>query len=477
MSLYFMNIHFTYRSSAIKPNQILKPYFQLMGIMVSETYTDMNNGQKDALDIDLSNYKGELHAINFDALVYVLSEDKDIDWFRKIYLHKQLSPKDEYKIIVICNNLDYFNSLYGDDKSIYKITYTDGLPNKDLLMEVNKAFHEKGVINDIDLEVFNSIAGVYCENKVYSLLDILNYAYPDETLAWFTNIKDKCSNAINGFEGLVKPTPNAYLSYTILNLKYKVDNFCLRCRRPLAYDSNNMWKDAKALISLESNPVLGSSFLLVGQIVDDVIMDPSEGYSYYMKACELGNVDAYFEKAMYWKNYKKYYDYAEMYLKVCLAYSPTNYRAWFNLGLTYLKQSKYEEALDAFSKLGVVLSGKFVNNRLSLSDMDYFIKSYLDMSYIYQYFSHFHNAARCCMKAESIWNEIDVNYYEMELNLDAKDGLEKEYDAIFDGMREKFKKDVQVDKVYLTLCEIATQLKDDFLYNQYQEKLNDLNKS
>jgi tetratricopeptide (TPR) repeat protein len=158
-----------------------------------------------------------------------------------------------------------------------------------------------------------------------------------------------------------------------------------------------------------------------------------------------------------------------------IVYFPQYYRAWFNLAQTYLADNNYDEALNAFSKVEIILYKRFRSDVLRTLEIDYLFKTYSCMAYIYQYSGDIYEAIRCYMRAESVWNKIDKSTFWKELNSDVysnEGGVEREKcNTAYEKMKKQTKEKLNISKIYLSICELSHQIMDKELFAEYQKKL------
>jgi tetratricopeptide (TPR) repeat protein len=227
--------------------------------------------------------------------------------------------------------------------------------------------------------------------------------------------------------------------------------------------------------AMDNDMLVDSVMILVGRIYEDILMDPGKAYEYYFKSCKHFNAYVYFRKGTYWKNYKKYYDRAIMDYKKSIAYFPEYYRAWFNLAQAYLADNNYDEALNAFSKVVIILYERFKSNVLRTLEIDYLFKAYSCMAYIYHASGDDYEAIRSYMRAERVWEKIDKSEFWENLNSDIYNGRNEEKKIECTNVHEKMKKQTKekldITNIYLNICDLSHQIKDEDLFTEYQNKL------
>ena len=449
-------INFTYRSTEVQPSVFLLLFFRICGIYVYEHYLDG--------DIRIENCFERMENINkdlkqdiiTDISIYLISNEDDLtDIGRRGYV-----------INIITQQV--FSQLQEPDKEKLGSNYVLYIPkqNKKLLKNLITKLEQCNIIDVDEKKELIELVNWYTKEDICDLILKGKYFYPAENEVEFESIKKRYQTAAYDLFNIWKNFSRvdyAYLQYAMIDTFYETNWYCIRCNKTPIYIATQLISVCKELLKIakKNRKIEPSVYMLLGQIYEDLAMDPNVAYQYYLSACEPYNAYAYFRKAIYWKNYKKNMSSAKKYYIESLRRFPEYYRAWYSLGCCYVATEEYKYAVTAFHNVSEILKNRLSSHVLRTMEIDYLFKSCTCCAYIYyNYLGDIYQAINENKNAVRVWEEIDQSRFWNIVTTDLQQEL-----------RDRAKNKLNINAIYMVICKLAMKIGDKELIEEYQRKL------
>lgn len=445
-------IYFTYRSVQVQPSVFLLLFFRMCGIYVYENYLD-----EDIRVESTENINKDLNEItDSDVTIYLINTEDDL---------KDIRYKSHVIFIV---TQEIFSKLKKSNEKKLGQNYVLYMPNKnqELLNDLIIKLEQCNIINAHEKIELMALVNWYAKQNICDLVLKGKYFYPAQTESEFEYIKKRYQKAANDLFNIWKmfsKVEYVYLQYAMIDIFYQTNWYCIRCNKTPIYIATQLISVCKELlvIAQKFRKIELGTYMLLGQIYEDLAMDPNVAYEYYLLACKPYNAYAYFRKAIYWKNYKKNISNAKKYYVDSLKCFPNYYRAWYSLGCCYVATEEYKSAVTALHNVGMILKNRLSSHVLRTMEIDYLFKSYTCCAYIYyNYLGDIYQAIKENINAVLVWEEIDKSLFWDTVTTDLSQELK-------DRARNK----LNINDIYMVICKLAMKIGDKELIEEYQQKV------
>lgn len=405
-----------YPSTEIRHSISILLFFRMVGIYVTEVYTDFR--------IIESNDKAILSS---DAIVYLQvreSDEKTIDARRyenKFIWVEKWKLEEAETCEIIRRLLDKFKEreLIDDEE------YADLLAAFSVFEANENQYKEATLLGKYYFEHQESMI-IY---KISDIYDCIIHQLMDK-------LKDN-NIPIWGQERY------SHCRYAFINTLYEMDLFCRKNKLDYYMDMESL-VNACRLIDSEKKNCLGNRFkLLQAQIYDQLLDDMPEAFDLYVECCDNSyDAYAYFCKGdiMY---KKRTLDRAINYFKQSTYIFPQYYRAWFKLGACYLESENMREyggvATEAFEHVIKILSERANKNLLRAIEFEYLYNSYMNIVVIKKQLKDFRSALVACDGAFRVYDSVVESRFYTKLDIVDYDHITEDIISHLDV--EKLKKE------------------------------------
>lgn len=460
-----LQICFTYTSSEVCPSVYLLLFFRMTGIYMYERYFDSDIEKQELLLDCLStradgsresahaDYDLELFYItNSEELEKYVSVGNDISRKRVIVCTKEIEEMVCQRLNMDVGDLIIFQGAGGELR---------------LLMNILNCVQKRGIISRAEQRDLLSCLLLYQTHFIWELsmegrFFYASSRYDNESEGLrgrYAAASKQCFEQImknGGWENRATP----HQQYAFLNLAYEGNLYCIRSGISQIYTKGSLAEMCSNLVEKQEDKNWRECFcLLAAQVYDDLLKDYNRAIEYYMECCNDFNAYAYYRKGIIFHEHTT--DFAKMikYFETSVCIYPEYYRAWYWLGCCYMRQDRYQEALEAFRNVRRILEAKLNEDVLRPMEIEYLFKAQNQCAYICNKVHGNHSQAVIENRfAVKVWKTINTSTFFQMIGYPARPGK----------MWERVRRELCVNKIYSEIIKLAERLEDDQLKKNTQ---------
>lgn len=460
-------IRFTYDSVQVEISIFVLLYFRMNGIYVFERFFNFEDSVRNRMIAalpELKKSKAPEQYDEYDMELYLLTKEEEYQAF------KGYGGYSEKAIVFAIGT--------WQDDHIDELNEKKTIDGRKIAMqsrpELNALLNCMKSNNLISLQTYAAMsetASIYDKNKVPQIFFLSKYFYVAESDKVFLEVRRSYMDVAKALFGALTrlncewgEVSSLNLQYAALYMAYEGNLYCLRNKKPFLYTPESIITVCEhILLKRETRMVLGESFyLLLAEVYGDLLKNANSAYKYYIEACQDYSAYAYFKKGTYLLDVEGDYAGAQEYLVKSLLIYPNYYRAWHILGICFVNLEKWEEAVEAFGNLEVILRPRIKNNMLRPMEIEYLFKAMNQNGDIL--FFKIQDAIRAIeqyLAAEEIWEKIDkTQFMNMLYQNDGKETL----------IKGRLKRELNINRVYERLAELYRQIGDMDKSKEYERK-------
>ncbi len=449
-------IRLTYQDTEIEPSVYLLLFFRLAGIYVYERFWGAKNIQTEGLKVS---DEDEIHRssafCSYDCDIFILENEDNLREYemrfarqaeRAVVLAKgQMSPQA----------IDY--------------SKVDGEALLRLIIGELSGLH---IISPEEQNDLNNLAAIYAANDLMKLTLRAKYFFT-------ANEEPQLSAFRQGYEGVITDLTNYmavsqckwgdsklfYTQYAAINMIYELNCLCARYKRPQVYNRDSLLELCNILEDGMKGFLGDSIEMLKGQIYDDLFFEPNSAYECYVKCCDNDktyNSYVYFRKGSYWQECNKSWERALKYYMQAVCFYPEYYRAWYKIGLCYMKLGRYKEAIISFENVRKCLLYRIEGKCVRPMEIEHIFKAQIQIANIWEEGGNLRNAIESLKWSERIWDMIQQTSFYQLMCTSPKE-------QVF--YKKKTQENLNIDRVYERLIVLNTMVgnRNEIMY--YQNKL------
>lgn len=417
-----------YNSMDVRPSVLVRHFVRYLGLYIEENIE-----------------KGKINSHSL-ADIYIISDASvgDEDTVLEV-------PYEDKTILIM---MDGFKT---DDLRIKTIYYSDD-PFEDkgfleqLSLVLNKVIESYGLDSPVLMqsdpdyqEVMESIIDAYVSNNLLQASLFGRCFYGQTAL---------CDIMMEKYEKFIATLENKYLSmgksdlleYAVMYAKYELDLICKKNLRNFSYASGDLLD--KCIELLDRHTGNEELYLLRADIqyelqdrwlwACDDFADPHISHCAY----------ADYRRGKIFRAYLEEYDNAEYLLKRAVQRKKDYIYAWYQLGICYEKEAKFQKAIHSFNQIKSILSKRYKRHLLAPFEVEYLYNAVMRVAVIYKIqFWDYDSAYAYNDLAESIRASNVIEGYLEQLWIGIEEmGNEEVYQIIDKALKQEI--DIKLDKIY-----------------------------
>ncbi len=417
-----------YNSMDVRPSVLVRHFVRYLGLYVEE---NIEKGKMNSHSLTDIYFVSDAFFEDKDTNLEIPYEDRAIlilmDGFRT----------DNSRVKTVYYSDDPFDDrefLYNLSIALNDVIESYGL-DVPILMQSDKNFRE----------VIESIIDAYVSTNLLQASLFGRCFYGQMTL---------CNIMIDRYEKFIALLENTYrsmgksdlLAYAVLYAKYELDLICKKNLRNFSYASGDLLD--KCLELLDRHTGNEELYLLRADIqyelqdrwlwACDDFADPHISHCAY----------ADYRRGKIFRAYLEEYDNAEYLLKRAVQRKKDYIYAWYQLGICYEKEAKFQKAIHSFNQIKSVLSKRYKKHLLAPLEVEYLYKAVMRVAVIYKIqFWDYGSAYAYNDLAESIRDSNVIEGYLEQLWIGIEEmGNEEVYQIIDKALKQEI--DIKLDKIY-----------------------------
>ncbi len=449
-------VRFTYNSIEVETSIFVFLYLRMSGIYVSERYFNLEprvcHKMLRALP-DREEQQSQPAYDQYDMDLYLICSEEDFREFQD-YGYTE-------KAIVLVSKGNWCQAYQEGFNKKQTVYYQQDSFKDTLLTELLACMKANRLISQRMHAALTKIAEIYCNNNMMELSFRAKYFYTAEDDQQYEEIAKQYDTIVTElFQALGSMvqgwgnTSYIHLQYAALYIAYEGDLYSIRNQKPFLYTAESIANVCKVLLSQKDIVfMLGDSInLLTAQVYGDLMQNTNNAYEYYLAACKEYSAYAYYKKATYLMETEGNYAKVIKYLTRSLEIYPCYYRAWHILGICYVELEKWEKALQAFENLNIILAPRLQRNVLRPMEIEHLFKAaHQSGDILFLHIQHAPRAIEQYLFAERIWKNIDETEFL---------GIVYSSSQMQEEIKERMKRELNIDTVYHRLSEIYQRLGD-----------------
>lgn len=448
-------IRLTYQDTEIEPSVYLLLFFRLAGIYVYERFWGAKNIQTEGLKVS---DEDEIHRSSvfssYDCDIFILENEDNLREYEMRF------SRQAERVVLLAK---------WEMSRAINYSKVKGAALLQSIIEELSGLH---IISSGERKDLNNLAQIYAVNDLMKLTLRAKYFFT-------ANEEPQLEAFRHGYEKIITELTDYladsqckwgdrqlfYTQYAAINMIYELNCLCTRYKKSQVYNRDSLLELCN-ILEKGMNGFLGDSIeMLKGQVYDDLFFEHNSAYECYVKCCNYDktyNSYVYFRKGSYWQDDKKNWEQALKYYMQAVCFYPEYYRAWYKIGLCYMKLGRYKEAIVSFENVRKCLSYRIEGKCVRPMEIEHVFKAQIQIANIWEEEGNLRNAIESLKWSEHIWNMIPVtSFYQLMCTTPGE--------VTF--YQNKTIENLNIDRVYERLVVLNTMVSNRNEIMHYRKKL------